>query len=87
MKAASHDLRVTTDDGSYGVHGFVTDVLRKILDEQKRCEIDRGDWSCAHDEVFMQVDKGIWGQDDGEFESHHGGCNRNVRGMPGHGGR
>ena len=35
MKAASHDLRVTTDDGSYGVHGFVTDVLRKILDEQK----------------------------------------------------
>ena len=35
MKAASHDLRVTTDDGSYGHHGFVTDVLRKILDEQK----------------------------------------------------
>jgi len=32
MKAASHDLRVTTDDGSYGVHGFVTDVLKKILD-------------------------------------------------------
>ncbi len=35
MRAASHDLRVTTDDGSYGHHGFVTDVLRKILDEQK----------------------------------------------------
>ena len=35
MKAASHDLRVTTDDGSYGHHGFVTDVLRKILDERK----------------------------------------------------
>jgi ferredoxin--NADP+ reductase len=35
MKAASHDLRVTTDDGSYGVHGFVTDVLKKILDERK----------------------------------------------------
>ena len=35
MKAASHDLRVTTDDGSYGVHGFVTDVLKKILDENK----------------------------------------------------
>lgn len=34
MKAASHDLRVTTDDGSYGHHGFVTDVLRKILDEK-----------------------------------------------------
>jgi ferredoxin/flavodoxin---NADP+ reductase len=36
MRAASHDLRVTTDDGSYGHHGFVTDVLRKILDERKK---------------------------------------------------
>jgi ferredoxin--NADP+ reductase len=34
MKAASHDLRVTTDDGSYGHHGFVTDVLKQILDER-----------------------------------------------------
>jgi len=35
MRAASHDLRITTDDGSYGHHGFVTEVLRKILDEKK----------------------------------------------------
>jgi ferredoxin--NADP+ reductase len=35
MRAASHDLRVTTDDGSYGHHGFVTDVLRKIFEEKK----------------------------------------------------
>ena len=34
MRAASHDLRVTTDDGSYGHHGFVTDVLKQILDER-----------------------------------------------------
>lgn len=34
MTAASHDLRVTTDDGSYGHHGFVTDVLKEILDER-----------------------------------------------------
>lgn len=31
MKAASHDLRVCTDDGSYGHHGFVTDVLKDVL--------------------------------------------------------
>jgi len=31
MKAASHDLRVCTDDGSYGHHGFVTDVLKEAL--------------------------------------------------------
>jgi len=35
MRAASHDLRVTTDDGSYGHHGFVTDVLRRIFEEKK----------------------------------------------------
>ncbi|MFW6237111.1 MAG: sulfide/dihydroorotate dehydrogenase-like FAD/NAD-binding protein [Desulfosudaceae bacterium] len=33
MKAASHDLRVCTDDGSYGHHGFVTDVLKEVLEE------------------------------------------------------
>lgn len=32
MKAASNDLRVCTDDGSYGHHGFVTDVLKEILE-------------------------------------------------------
>ncbi len=34
MKAASHELRVCTDDGSYGHHGFVTEVLKEILDEK-----------------------------------------------------
>jgi ferredoxin--NADP+ reductase len=34
MKSASHDLRVCTDDGSYGHHGFVTDVLREILEKE-----------------------------------------------------
>jgi len=33
MKAASHDLRICTDDGSYGHHGFVTEVLKGILEE------------------------------------------------------
>ncbi|MEE4136658.1 MAG: sulfide/dihydroorotate dehydrogenase-like FAD/NAD-binding protein [Desulforhopalus sp.] len=31
MRAASHDLRVCTDDGSYGHHGFVTEVLKEVL--------------------------------------------------------
>ncbi len=35
MRQASHELRVTTDDGSYGHHGFVTDVLKQILDARK----------------------------------------------------
>ena len=33
MKAASHELRVCTDDGSYGHHGFVTEVMKEILEE------------------------------------------------------
>lgn len=34
MKAASHELHVCTDDGSYGHHGFVTDVLKEILTKE-----------------------------------------------------
>lgn len=35
MKKASHDLRVCTDDGSYGHHGFVTEVLKDLLEKNK----------------------------------------------------
>lgn len=34
MKAASNHFHVCTDDGSYGHHGFVTQVLENILKEQ-----------------------------------------------------
>lgn len=34
MKKASTTLHVTTDDGTYGHHGFVTDVLKKIIEER-----------------------------------------------------
>jgi ferredoxin--NADP+ reductase len=34
MQAASHELHVCTDDGSYGHHGFVTDVLKKVLEKE-----------------------------------------------------
>ena len=35
MEAASHDLRICTDDGSYGHHGFVTDVLKEVLESEQ----------------------------------------------------
>ena len=31
MKEASTELHVTTDDGSYGIHGFVTQQLEKLI--------------------------------------------------------
>lgn len=34
MKAASHELHVCTDDGSYGHHGFVTEVLKDLLEKE-----------------------------------------------------
>jgi ferredoxin--NADP+ reductase len=34
MRAVSHELLITTDDGSCGGHGFVTDVLRRLLTER-----------------------------------------------------
>ena len=33
MKEASNELHVCTDDGSYGHHGFVTDVLKQLLEK------------------------------------------------------
>jgi ferredoxin--NADP+ reductase len=39
MKAASDVLHVATDDGSYGIPGFVTSVLKNVLDSGEK--IDR----------------------------------------------
>jgi ferredoxin--NADP+ reductase len=33
MQSASHEIYPCTDDGSYGHHGFVTDVLKTILEK------------------------------------------------------
>jgi ferredoxin--NADP+ reductase len=35
MRSASHDLRVCTDDGSYGHHGFETDIVKEVLEQKK----------------------------------------------------
>lgn len=34
IKDVSHEFHVCTDDGSYGHHGFVTDVMKEVLDEK-----------------------------------------------------
>jgi len=35
MRNVSHKLFVTTDDGTYGIHGFVTDPLKMIIDKER----------------------------------------------------
>lgn len=39
MKKISDRLLISTDDGSEGIHGFVTDVLKQIIDEGIRPDI------------------------------------------------
>ena len=36
MRRASDELFVATDDGSYGIHGFVTQVLQSIIDQGEK---------------------------------------------------
>jgi ferredoxin--NADP+ reductase len=38
MKAVSDEAYITTDDGSYGYHGFVTDMLQKLIDDGKKLD-------------------------------------------------
>jgi ferredoxin--NADP+ reductase len=38
MKAVSDEAYITTDDGSYGFHGFVTDKLKQLIDEGRKID-------------------------------------------------
>jgi ferredoxin--NADP+ reductase len=38
LKASSSDLFITTDDGSYGQKGFVTDLLQKLLTDNSKSD-------------------------------------------------
>jgi glutamate synthase (NADPH/NADH) small chain len=38
MRKVSTELYVTTDDGTYGHHGFVTDVLKQIIEKGEKIE-------------------------------------------------
>lgn len=39
IKEVCDELIVTTDDGSYGVHGFVTKVLQDLIDSDQKIDI------------------------------------------------
>ncbi len=38
MKKFSDEAYITTDDGSYGHHGFVTDILKKLISEGRKID-------------------------------------------------
>jgi ferredoxin/flavodoxin---NADP+ reductase len=39
VRALSDETIVTTDDGSYGMHGFVTDALKKLISNGKKIDV------------------------------------------------
>lgn len=39
MQKISDEIIVTTDDGSYGHHGFVTQILQRLIEEEPRIDI------------------------------------------------
>ena len=39
MRKISDEIFVTTDDGSYGHHGFVTQILQRLIDEKNKIDI------------------------------------------------
>lgn len=39
IRGAAHELFITTDDGSYGRHGLVTDKLRQLIDKEERIDL------------------------------------------------
>ncbi|MFQ6131102.1 MAG: sulfide/dihydroorotate dehydrogenase-like FAD/NAD-binding protein [Armatimonadota bacterium] len=38
MRAACDELFISTDDGSYGHHGFVSDLLQRLIDEGRQID-------------------------------------------------
>jgi ferredoxin--NADP+ reductase len=39
LSGASDELLITTDDGSYGTHGFVTTVLQKLIEDRVKTDM------------------------------------------------
>jgi ferredoxin--NADP+ reductase len=39
MRKVSHELLISTDDGSFGIHGFVTQVLKDLIDKGTKVDL------------------------------------------------
>jgi ferredoxin--NADP+ reductase len=39
MRATSDEVIITTDDGSYGIKGLVTDAIQKLIDEGRKIDL------------------------------------------------
>ena len=83
MEAVAGNLYVTTDDGSYGRSGMVTQTIKDLVAERARSTMSvychRSD---DHDEIRMSLNKGTGDSHDCQPEPDHGRRHRNVRSLP-----
>ena len=75
MEAVAGNLYVTTDDGSYGRSGMVTQTVKDLVAEGKQYD------------VCLPADQGAGDSHRCQSESYYGGRHRNVRRLPCDGGR
>ena len=55
MNEASSELHITTDDGTKGHHGFVTEVVQNLLEQGEHDERDENDEPGGHREQIDRV--------------------------------
>ena len=87
FKAACDNLYLTTDDGTYGEKGFVTDKLKSLIDAGKPVRCGHRHRAHHHDEVCCRRDQALWDQDYRLSQPHYDRRHRHVRRLPGHRGR
>ncbi len=83
IRAASDEVHVTTDDGSYGEKGLVTDALQKLIDAGADDRLRAGHRPDPDDAGGRRDHPPPRHPDRRQPELDHGRRNRHVRGLPG----
>ena len=81
------ELIVTTDDGSYGRHGFVTHALADVLATEKNVSEVVAIGPIPMMKACCEVTRPFGHSDRRQPQLDHGGWHRNVRVVPRHSGR
>lgn len=78
MESVAGNLYVTTDDGSYGRSGMVTQTIKDLVAEGKKIRSVYCYWPHDHDEVCMFINQRTGDSDRCQPEPHYGRWNGNV---------
>ena len=82
FKACSDELRVMTDDGSYGTKGVVTAALDELVSRRQPVRSGHHHRPAHHDEVCGQDLPEAWPEEHRLHEPHYDRRHRHVRRLP-----